>query len=142
MSLFRPKIPIKVMHRNRNKRSHIKRGGDLTIGEYGLKMLTPCEINEYQLEACRKAMQGKVKRMGKIVCRPFPNRAKGSKPVESRMGKGAATPDHWYYFAPKGVIIWEITGVNRELAISALKLAQVRLPGVSKIVCAKNQYTT
>ena len=141
---FRPKTQLRIMHRNRKDKTHPKRGDKLTIGFCGLKMTTKkgCEITEFQLEACRKAIQNCLRRQGKVICRISPTTCRGSLPVASRMGKGAATPSEFYIKVAEGQIVWEITGVSKELAQKALLLAMVRLPGTSKIIYAKNLHVT
>jgi large subunit ribosomal protein L16 len=60
-----------------------------------------------------------------------------AKPLETRMGKGKGSVDQWVMNIKPGRIIFEMGGVNEELAREALMLAIHKLPFKCKIITAE-----
>lgn len=110
------------------------RGVTLHYGEYGLQALQPAWVSSKQLEAARKAMVRSIKRGGKIWIMVFPDKPVTKKPLEVRMGSGKGNPEFWVTVIRPGRIIFEMTGVPREIAIESLKLASDKLPIKCRIV--------
>ena len=104
------------------------RGTSLAFGEYGLRALEPGWITARQIEAARVAMTREAKRGGKVWIRMFPDKPLTSKPAETRMGKGKGAPESWVAEVRTGRVMYEITGVTRATALTALKLAASKLP--------------
>jgi large subunit ribosomal protein L16 len=50
------------------------------------------------------------------------------------MGKGKGAPEFWVAPIRRGRIMFEVSGVSKELAIEALKLASHKLPIKTKVV--------
>ncbi len=75
-----------------------------------------------------------VKRGGKIWIRVFPDKPLTSKPAETRMGKGKGSPESWVAVIKPGMILYEMQGVDKEVAVEALRLAAYKLPMKTKIV--------
>ena len=132
-------IPKKVKHRKwhkgrgRNKRI-ASRKTDLAFGTIGLKATTGALVTSRQIESARRAMTRAVKRGGKIWIRIFPNKPVTSKGSEMPMGKGKGAVDHYVSVVRPGTIMFEMAGVDDELARSALALAAYKLPVKTKIV--------
>lgn len=110
------------------------RGVSLHYGEYGLQALQPAWISSKHLEAARKAMVRSIKRGGKIWIMVFPDKPVTKKPLEVRMGSGKGNPEFWVTVMRPGRIIFEMTGVPREIAIESLKLASDKLPIKCRII--------
>jgi large subunit ribosomal protein L16 len=110
------------------------RGSDLSYGEYGLMSLQPGWITSRQIEAARIAMTRYVKRGGKIWIRIFPDKPITKKPAETRMGTGKGGVEYYVAVVKPGRILYEMEGMTPEVATSALKLAQAKLPVLTKIV--------
>jgi len=110
------------------------RGVKLHQGEYGLQALEPAWVTSRQLEAGRKAMARSVKRGGKIWIMVFPDKPVTKKPAEVRMGSGKGNPEFWVSVVKPGRIIFEMTGVPRDLAIESLRLASHKLPIKCRII--------
>jgi len=110
------------------------RGSDLTYGEYGLMSLQPGWITSRQIEAARIAMTRHVKRGGKIWIRVFPDKPITKKPAETRMGTGKGGVEYYVAVVKPGRILYEMEGMTPEVATAALKLAQAKLPVLTKIV--------
>jgi large subunit ribosomal protein L16 len=105
-----------------------KGGSDLNFGTYGLKALQPERVTARQIEAARRAMTRHMKRQGRVWIRIFPDLPVTSKPVEVRMGKGKGSVDYWACKVKPGRIMFEIDGVNEDVAREALRLAAMKLP--------------
>jgi large subunit ribosomal protein L16 len=125
------------VHKGRIK-GNTSRGHKIAFGDFALKALEPKYITSRQIEACRVAISRKMSREGQIWIRIFPDKPVTSKPAETRMGKGKGALDHFVAVVHPGRILFEITGVNSELAHKALRLAQFKLPIKTKIVKRRN----
>ena len=110
------------------------RGSDLTYGEFGLVSLQPGWITSRQIEAARIAMTRHVKRGGKIWIRIFPDKPITKKPAETRMGTGKGGVEYYVAVVKPGRVLYEMEGMTPEVATGALKLAQAKLPVLTKIV--------
>lgn len=130
-------MPKKVKHRRVMKgrmRGKATRGENLDFGDFGLKALEAGWITDRQIEAARIAMTRHVKRGGKIWIRMFPDKPITKKPAETRMGSGKGAPDHWVAVVKPGRVLYEIQGVDLELAKEAFRLAAQKLPIKTKFV--------
>jgi large subunit ribosomal protein L16 len=104
------------------------RGSTISFGQYALQALEPAWINSRQIEAARIAMTRHVRRGGKIWIRIFPDKPVSKKPAETRMGKGKAAPEYWVATVKPGRILYEMAGVEEEVAKEAMRLAAQKLP--------------
>jgi large subunit ribosomal protein L16 len=123
--------PKKVKFRKQQKgkmRGIAFRGSSLNYGEYGLQATDCGYISAKQIEAARIAMTRHVKRGGKIWIRIFPDKPITKKPAEVRMGKGKGAPEGWVAVIRPGRVLYEMTGVSKEMAKEALRLAAHKLP--------------
>ena len=110
------------------------RGCSLTFGEYGLKTLEPFWFTARQIEAARVAISRGIKKGGKLWVKIFPDKCVTKKPAETRMGKGKGAPDHWVAVVKPGRILFELEGMNEELARELMRLAASKLPFKTKFV--------
>ena len=110
------------------------RGSNLTYGEFGLMTIQPGWITARQIEAARIAMTRKVKRGGKIWIRIFPDKPITKKPAETRMGTGKGGVEYYVAVVKPGRVLYEMEGMSPENAHHALKLAQAKLPVLTRIV--------
>ena len=111
-------MPKKVKYRKQQRGrmcGKAWRGGELSFGDFGLKVMEPGWITDRQIEASRVAMTRFVKRGGKIWIRLFPDKPVTKKPAETRMGKGKGAPDHWVAVVRPGKILFEMEGVPRPM---------------------------
>ena len=111
-----------------------KRGSKVTFGDFGLKAMEPHWITSRQIEACRVALSRRMKRDGKVWIRIFPDKPVSKKPLETRMGKGKGAPEFWVAVVKPGRVMFEVSGVSKELATEALKLCSYKLPIKTKVV--------
>jgi large subunit ribosomal protein L16 len=129
--------PKKVKFRKQQKgkmRGMARRGSSLNFGEYGLQAVDCGYISSKQIEAARIAMTRHVKRGGKIWIRIFPDKPITKKPAEVRMGKGKGSPEGWVAVIKPGRILYEMSGVTKELAQEALRLAMHKLPVKTRFI--------
>jgi large subunit ribosomal protein L16 len=129
--------PKKVKYRKQQRgrmKGQALRGGQLSYGEFGLQAVECGYVSAKQIEAARIAMTRHVKRGGKMWIRIFPDKPITKKPAEVRMGKGKGPPEAWVAVVRPGRILYEMEGVDRELAREAFRLAAHKLPVKTKIV--------
>jgi large subunit ribosomal protein L16 len=129
--------PKRVKHRKWQKgrnRGKSHRGNTISFGQYGIMAMEPGWITSRQIEAARVAITRKVKRGGKVWIRIFPHKPVTTKPAEVRMGKGKGTPEYWVAVVKPGRIMFELGGVNPQLAKQALRLAGFKLPIKTKVI--------
>lgn len=116
------------------RRGKAYRGSTLSFGIYGLKALECGWMSNRQIEAARIAINRHLKRTGKLWITVFPDKPLTKKPAETRMGKGKGSPESWVAVIKPGRILFEIDGVEKELANEAMKRAQYKLPFKTQIV--------
>ena len=121
------RLKFRKQFKGRN-RGLAKGGTEVSFGEYGLQAIESGRMTARQIEAARIAMTRYVKRGGKIWIRIFPDKPVTSKPAEVRMGKGKGAPDHWVAIVKPGRVLYEMEGVDEEVAREALRLAMHKLP--------------
>ena len=103
-------------------------GNRVSFGDYGLKATTRGRITARQIEAARRAITRKVKRGAKVWIRIFPDKPITKKPLEVRQGKGKGNVEYWVAQIQPGRMLYEMQGVDEELAREALRLAAAKLP--------------
>jgi large subunit ribosomal protein L16 len=129
--------PKKVKYRKQMKgrmRGTAQRGSTISFGDYGLKAVECGYMTAQQIEAARIAINRTVKRGGKMWIRIFPDKPLTKKPAETRMGKGKGSPEQWVAVIRPGRVLYELTGVDEELAVKALTLAGNKLPFATKVI--------
>lgn len=129
--------PRRVKHRKHHRgrmRGKASTGNTIAFGEYGLQSLQPAWIDARQIEAARRAMTHEMRRGGKVWIRVFPDKPVTAKPAETRMGKGKGAPEKWVAVVKPGRILFEIAGVDEDVAKEALRLAAHKLPVRTKVV--------
>ena len=114
-------------------------GNKVVYGEYGLQATEPAWITSRQIEAARIAMTRYTKRGGKVWIKIFPDKPITEKPAETRMGSGKGSPEYWVAVVKPGRIMFEIAGVNEEVAREAMRLAANKLPIKCKFVTKAEQ---
>ena len=130
-------MPKKVKYR-RVQRGRMKgkatRGNVVVDGDFGLQAVDPGWITSNQIEAARIAMTRYIKRGGKVWIKIFPDKPFSKKPAETRMGSGKGAPEYWVAVVKPGRVMFEIAGINEEMAREALRLAAHKLPIKCKII--------
>ncbi len=134
----------KRVKRRRVHRGHMRGratcGDKVTYGEYGIVALEPTWITANQIEAARIAINRKIKRGGKVWIKIFPHKPITKKPAEVRMGSGKGAPEYWVAVVKPGRVMFELAGVDEELAREALRLASMKLPTKCKFVKREGEF--
>jgi large subunit ribosomal protein L16 len=107
---------------------------NLAFGEFGLKSLESAWITANQIEAARRAISRFLKKGGKFWIRIFPDKPVTVKSAETPMGGGKGSVDHYVAAIKKGTILFELTGVEEEVAREAFRLASHKLPVKTKFI--------
>ena len=137
MALIPSRTKFRKSHRG-SRAGNASRGTKVDFGEYGLQSLGRAWITSQQIEACRVAINRALKRKGKVWIRIFPHKPITKRPPETRMGKGKGSTDYWAAKVKPGRIMFEIDGVNDEIAREALRLGAMKLPVTTRIVAKED----
>ena len=130
-------LPKRVKYRRQHRpttKGQSKGGNQVSFGEYGLQATTTAWITSRQIEAARIAMTRYMKRGGKVWINIFPHTPYTKKPLEVRMGSGKGAVEGWIAVVKPGRIMFEVSGVDEEVAREALRLASHKLPVKTKVV--------
>jgi large subunit ribosomal protein L16 len=130
-------MPKKVKYRKQQRGrmcGKAWRGSSVAFGDFGLKALECGWVTDREIEAARIAMTRSIKRGGKVWIRLFPDKPITKKPAETRMGKGKGAPDQWVAVVRPGKILFEMEGVDRATAGSAMRLAAHKLAIRTKFI--------
>ena len=111
-----------------------KGGTTLNFGEVGLKAMAPERLTARQIEAARRAIARHTKRAGRLWTRVFPDVPVSKKPAEVRMGSGKGSPELWVARVKPGRIIFELGGLNQQIAKEAMLLGAAKLPIKCRVV--------
>jgi len=120
-------------------RGKAHKGHLISFGDYGLQALQIAWITSAQIEAARIAITHAVKRGGKVWIRIFPHKSVTKKPAETRMGKGKGSPELWVAIVKPGTVLFELGGVEEEIAREAMRLASHKLPIKTRFVMREEQ---
>lgn len=129
--LMPKRVKYRKSHRGRRK-GKAQRGSTVAFGDFGIKSTEAAWMTSRQIEACRVTITRTLKRDGKVWIRVFPDKPVSKKPLETRMGKGKGNPEFWVAVVKPGRILFEVAGVQKELAERAFKLAGNKLPFKTK----------
>jgi len=110
------------------------RGSDVTFGDFGLQAMECGFMTARQIEAGRVALTRHVKRGGQVWIRVFPDKPITKKPAEVRMGKGKGNPEEWVAVVKPGRVVYELEGVDEDVAREAMRLCSHKLPFATKFV--------
>lgn len=110
------------------------KGHTIAYGRYGLQSLSPARITSRQIESARQAMTRHIKRAGAVYIRIFPHTPVTKKPQEVKMGKGKGKPEFYVAKVKPGTIMFEMDGVDQDLAQEAMRLAGHKLPVKTKFL--------
>ena len=134
---------VKV-HRIRGVTTLAKRGTNLIFGDIGLKSLEPGRITDKQIESIRQAVNRRIKdaKGSELLVRVFARYPVTKKPSEVRMGGGPGPVEYWVDNVRDGTVMLEISyasQLDEIICRDALRLAQVRLPVMTKIVTKRGR---
>ena len=130
-------MPKRVKHRKSQRgriRGNATRGNRVVFGEYGLQAMQGGWISAQTIEAGRISAQQYLRSEGRLYIRIFPHKPITSIPLETRMGKGKGEPDHWVAIVKPGTVMFEVAGVDEEMAKSALSRIAHKLPVATRMI--------
>ncbi len=124
-------MPKRVKYRKHQRgkmKGNATRGNYVAFGDYGLQSLETAWITGRQIEAGRIAATHFLHREGRVYIRIFPHKSYSSKPLEVRMGKGKGEIEGWVACVKPGSVLYEIGGVEEEVAKTALLRVAHKMP--------------
>lgn len=110
------------------------KGNSVNQGDFGLQSLETSFITAQQIESARKVIVRETKRKGKIWVKIFPDNPFTKKPAEVKMGKGKGDVEGYVAIVKPGRMIFELGGIDINIARNALKLAAHKLPVKTRII--------
>ncbi len=137
--MLQPKrVKWRKQHRGR-RRGQANAGNQITFGEFGLQATSNAWVTARQIEAARRAITHHMRRGGKVWIRIFPDKPVSKKPAETRMGSGKGPPEFWISVVRRGRMLFEVAGVQEDLARESLRLASHKLPIGTRFVLREHQ---
>lgn len=130
-------MPKRTKYRRPHRLSYegkSKAGRTVHFGEYGLVAEEGAYISNRQIESARVACTRYMNREGQVWIKIFPQLAITKKPLEVRMGSGKGSPEGWVAVVQAGRVLFEVAGVDEEIAREALRLASHKLPIKTRFV--------
>ena len=109
-------------------------GNYVCYGTYGMKALESGWITNRQIEAGRISLSRRVRKIGRLWIRIFPNKSITKKTAETRMGKGKVSPDSWVSIIKPGRILYEVDGLTEEQAKEAFRACSHKFSIKTKMV--------
>lgn len=130
-------VPKRAKYRKQQRgrvRGIASRGTRLSFGDFGLISEGNGWVTSRQIEAARKSITHFTQRGGRLWIRIFPDKPVTRKPAETRMGSGKGDVYEFVARVQKGRILFEMGGVTKDIAFSALRLASHKLPISTRII--------
>ena len=127
MAMMPKRVKWRKSHRGKI-RGRATRGNSVAFGEYGLQCMATGWVTARQMEAGRIAATHYLHREGRVYIRIFPQKPVSSKPLETRMGKGKGDPAYWVACVRPGMVLFEIGGVEEDVARTALQRVAHKMP--------------
>ncbi len=130
-------MPKKIKYRKvqKGRKGGISKGArDVAFGEYGLQAVEAAWITAQQIESCRVTMSRKLKKVGRLYLRIFPDKPVTKKPAETRMGKGKGNVELWVSVVKRERIMFEVSGLDEATAREVLQSAAYKLPIKTRVV--------
>ncbi len=138
--LMPKRVKYRRVHRGRMK-GKATRGNQVVYGDFGIVALEPGWITSNQIEAARIAMTRYIKRGGQVWIKIFPDKPITEKPAETRMGSGKGSPEYWVAVVKPGRVLFEVAGVEEDVAREAMVRAIHKLPVKCKFVVRQEART-
>ena len=131
--LMPKRVKRRKVSRGRMK-GNANKGNKIAYGDIALVAEECGWVTSNQIEAARIAMTRFTKRGGQVWIDIFPHKPVTKKPAETRMGSGKGSPEYWVAVVKPGRVMFEMAGIDIDVAKEALRLATHKLPVKSKIV--------
>lgn len=135
MPLLPNRVKFRRQHTRRKNLQHVApRGTKVAFGEYGIQALEGGEITARQIESARVTANHYLGRNGKMWIRVFPHTPVTGRPAETRMGKGKGDVSFWCAQVLPGTVLFELAGVDEDMAREALRRQAHKLPIKTRMV--------
>lgn len=108
-------------------RGNAQSGTKIVFGDYGLKATTRGWVSTRQIEAGRRVLTRYTQKGGRVWIRVFPDKPISDKPAEVRMGGGKGDVVDYVAVIRPGKIIFEMGGIEENLAREAMNSASSKL---------------
>lgn len=131
--LMPKKIKYRKVQKGR-KGGRSKGAREVTFGEYGLQAVEAAWVTAQQIESCRVTMSRKLKKVGRLYLRIFPDKPVTKKPAETRMGKGKGNVEYWVAVVKRERVMFEVSGLDEATAKKVLNSAAYKLPLKTRFV--------
>lgn len=131
--LMPKKIKYRKVQKGR-KRGRSKGARDVAFGEFGLQALEAAWVTAQQIESARVTMSRRLKKIGRLYLRIFPDKPVTKKPAETRMGKGKGNVESWVAVVKRERVMFEVAGLNEVMARKVLRAAAYKLPMKTRVV--------
>ena len=133
--MFPKKVKYRKMHKGRRRAMGVAaQKVQISFGTVGLKAMAHAWITARQIEAARRAITHELKKRGKLWIRIFPDKPVTSKGPEMPMGKGKGNVDHYVAVVKPGTMLFELDGVEDDVARVVFRLAAFKLPLKTRVV--------
>ncbi len=109
----------------------------IDFGDYGIKSTESAWIESREIEAARRAATNYMKRKGKVWIKIFPHKPYTFKGTNSKMVAGKGEVEGYVAVVRPGTMLFEVGGVDREIAKEAMRLASHKLSVKTKFVAKK-----
>jgi len=129
--------PKKWKHRKRfvkPLKGKSTRGSKVAFWEYGLKATTSGYVSNRELEAARKVIIRRIRKIWRIWFRVFPDVPITKMWLEMPMGKGKGDVDIYKAAVRKWKLLFEINGLDYEGSLDALTRAWKKLSVRTRVV--------
>lgn len=130
-------MPKKIRYRKvqRGTRAGRSKGArDVAFGDFGLQAVEPGWLTAQQMESIRVTLARRLKKVGKVYFRVFPDKPVSKKPAETRMGKGKGNVEFWVAVVKRDRVLFEIGGMTEQEAKEMLRIAACKLPIKTRFV--------
>ena len=126
-------------HHGGRRKGKSSRGNSMAFGELALQAMEPGWISSRQIEAGRRAISRCARRGGQVWIRVFPDKPITARAAETRMGSGKGTPEYWVAVIKPGRILYEIKGVEMDIAREAMRIAGYKMPVKTRIISTNEE---
>ncbi len=137
-------MPKKIRYRKvqRGRMTGRSKGSnEVEFGEYGLQAVEPAWVTAQQIEAVRVTLSRKLKKVGKLYIRLFPDKPITKKPAETRMGKGKGNVEFWVCVVKRDKVLFEVSGLDEKTAKEVLRSATYKLPMKTRFIKKQEEST-
>lgn len=125
---------VQVGRVNPKKKRCAGRGKEVSFGDWGMQALTGARIRSNQIESARRVITRTAGKGSKIWIRIFPDRPFTKKGAGTPMGKGKGLPAGFEVEVLPGRVLFEITGVSKEISLLSLTKAGKKLPVRTRVI--------